>query len=77
MTTNLTDSARMKRNLQLAFDLHEAGVSMMKQNLRRKFPDAAEQEINQRLQLWLEERPLLGELVKSQSRTEGRRDFPT
>ena len=77
MHNNLTESARIKRNLQLTFDLHEAGISMMRQNLRRKFPDAAEQEISQRLQLWLEERPLLGELVKSQSRTEGSRDFPS
>ena len=43
--------------LRLAFELHEAGVSLMRQNLRRRFPEASEQAIDERLQAWLEERP--------------------
>jgi hypothetical protein len=56
-------------NLRLTFDLHEAGVEMMWQSLRRRFPDAANAEIEARLSAWLHERPgaelgdALGEVV--------------
>lgn len=69
MSSDATDIERLKRNLQLTFELHEAGMMMMRQNLRRRFPEEAEKEISQRLQRWLEERPLLGELVDSRSRS--------
>jgi hypothetical protein len=71
----MPDSDRMKRNLQVTFDLHEAGILMMRQNIRRKFPEASDTEINRRLQAWLEERPLLGEIVETQSQIEARRDL--
>jgi hypothetical protein len=51
------DAARLVKNLRLTFDLHEAGVEMMRQNLRRRFPDAEEAEIEARLSAWLHERP--------------------
>ena len=38
-------------------DLFEAGVSMMRQNLKRSFPEADEEEIKMRLRQWLQERP--------------------
>jgi hypothetical protein len=38
-------------------DLFEAGVEMMRQNLRRQFPEADEKEIASRLAQWLQERP--------------------
>jgi hypothetical protein len=60
MSTELTNSDRMKRNLQITFDLHEAGVSMMKQNLLRRHPDATEAERSEMLRAWLQDTPLLG-----------------
>jgi hypothetical protein len=48
---------RALRNLRIAFDLHEAGVALMRQNLRRRFPEADEGEIDARLAAWLHERP--------------------
>ena len=45
------------RRFRTALDLFEAGVGMMRQNLRRRFPDADEQEIAERLTKWLQERP--------------------
>ena len=47
----------MVENVRIAFELHEAGVDMMRQNLRRRFPDAPEAEIDMRLRAWLHERP--------------------
>lgn len=43
--------------LRIALDLHDAGVEMMRQNLRRRHPDADEQEIERLLVVWLHERP--------------------
>ena len=60
MSTNLTNSDRIKRNLQMTFDLHEAGVSMMKQNLLRRHPEATEAERSEMLRAWLQDTPLLG-----------------
>jgi hypothetical protein len=48
---------RMSRRLRLAFKLHEEGVSLMRQNLRRRYPDETEAEISARLQAWLHHRP--------------------
>ena len=60
MSTELTDSYRLKRNLEITFDLHEAGVAMMKQNLKRRHPDATEAERREMLRAWLQDTPLLG-----------------
>jgi hypothetical protein len=49
--------ARLVENLRLTFDLHEAGVGMMRQSLRRRFPGALEEEIEARLWAWLHDRP--------------------
>lgn len=38
-------------------ELFEAGVALMRQNLRRSAPDATEDEIDRRLVLWLRHRP--------------------
>lgn len=43
--------------LRIALDLFELGVTMMRQKLRREAPEATEQEIEERLKTWLEERP--------------------
>jgi hypothetical protein len=51
------DSALASRRFRTALDLFEAGVEMMRQNLRRRYPDASEEEIKTRLGHWLRERP--------------------
>lgn len=43
--------------LRAAFDLHTAGVRLMEQNLRRRHPEAGDEEIRQRLEAWLHDRP--------------------
>ena len=43
--------------LRIALELHDAGVAMMRQNLRRRHPDADEDEIERRLIEWLHTRP--------------------
>lgn len=47
----------MARRLRLAFDLFDAGVDMMRQSLRRRFPDATDAEIQRRIDAWLHDRP--------------------
>lgn len=41
------------RRLRVAFALHEAGVALKRQNLRRQFPEASEAEIAAQLRRWL------------------------
>ncbi len=36
-----------------AIDLHEAGVQMMRLNLRRRYPEASEAELQERFLAWL------------------------
>jgi hypothetical protein len=43
--------------LRLALDLFAAGEALMRQNLRRRFPEASAAEIEERLAAWLSERP--------------------
>ena len=49
-------SAVLER-MRLTFDLFEASVEMTRLNLRRRFPDADEEEIERRLVEWLHTRP--------------------
>jgi hypothetical protein len=51
------DSSPESSRFRIALDLFEAGVGMMRQNLRRQFPEADEKEIASRLAEWLQERP--------------------
>jgi len=51
------DPTLAARRFRTAMDLFEAGVSMMRQNLKRSFPEADEEEIKMRLRQWLQERP--------------------
>jgi hypothetical protein len=44
-------------SLAITFDLHETGLAIMRQNLRREFPDADDTDIDRRLQNWLRRRP--------------------
>jgi hypothetical protein len=43
--------------LRATLRLHDAGVALMRQNLRRARPDADESEIDRLLQEWLTSRP--------------------
>ena len=43
---------------QAALAMAETGVRLMRQNLRRRFPDASEAEIDKKLRDWLVSRPL-------------------
>ncbi len=43
--------------LRTAFDLFVAGRHMMRQNLKRRHPEASDQEIDRLLRAWLRERP--------------------
>ncbi len=49
--------ATAARRLRTAFDLFVAGRRMMRQNLKRRHPEAKEREIDRRLRAWLRERP--------------------
>lgn len=42
--------------LRVVFDLYAAAESIMRQNLRRRHPDAAEGEVERMLDEWLESR---------------------
>lgn len=50
------DSAVIER-MRLTFDLFEAAEQMMRLNLRRRHPEADEEEIERRLTEWLHTRP--------------------
>jgi hypothetical protein len=45
------------RTFRLTLDLFDTGVQIMRQNLRRQDPEAAEREIDRRLARWLRARP--------------------
>ncbi len=51
-----TNEAAVQR-LRLAFDLYAAGEAIMRQNLRRRHPEASESEIERLLVEWLQTRP--------------------
>jgi hypothetical protein len=52
----------LARGLRIAFDLFEAGEAIMRQNLRRRHPDASESEIDAKLIAWLGDRPSLADV---------------
>lgn len=49
--------AEQAAQLRLAFDMHDVGVAMMQENLRRKFPQDSERQLMARLVAWLRTRP--------------------
>ena len=53
----MPSSQAAAERLRLALDLFAAGESLMRQNLRRKFPAATASEIESLLAAWLRERP--------------------
>ena len=49
--------SRPEERLRLAFDLFQAGVDLMRQNLRREHPDLPQADIERLLAAWLSTRP--------------------
>lgn len=45
------------QRMELAFDLYEAAEEIMRQNLRRRNPEASEEEIEEGIREWLRRRP--------------------
>jgi hypothetical protein len=54
---DLREEERAAARLRTALELSRAGVALMRQNLRRQFPDASPAEIQARLNAWLRQRP--------------------
>ncbi len=50
-------SSSTASRLRAALDLFETGRRLMRQNLRRAYPDAEEPEIDRRLAEWMRTRP--------------------
>ena len=50
-------TAAAARTFRLTLDLFDAGVQLMRQNLRRRDPHADNREIDRRIGAWLRERP--------------------
>ena len=44
-------------SFRIALDLYQTGVDVMRQNLRRRHPDAHDEEIERLLGEWLQRRP--------------------
>jgi hypothetical protein len=42
---------------RVALDLFQTGVDLMRQNLEREYPQATEEQIEERLRAWLRHRP--------------------
>jgi hypothetical protein len=47
----------LRERLLAAIDLMEFGIDLMRQNFRRRHPQASEEEIEMMLQSWLSEEP--------------------
>jgi Rv0078B-related antitoxin len=45
------------QKLHAAFDLFEAGVDLMRQNLKRRHPEATGEDLERMLREWLHTRP--------------------
>ena len=45
------------QRFRLALQLHDEGVRLMRQNLRRAHPEESEEQIDRRLGAWLADRP--------------------
>jgi Rv0078B-related antitoxin len=52
----IRDPAVMAR-VKTTFELYELAEAMMRQNLRRRFPQESEEQIESRLVAWLRDRP--------------------
>lgn len=53
----MASSPTVARTFRLTLDLFDAGIQLMRQNLRRADPGANERDIDRKLGSWLRERP--------------------
>lgn len=53
----MADEGTVADRFELALQLHDAGVLIMRENLRRRMPDASEGEIEAAVGVWLAQRP--------------------
>lgn len=56
METGRSDPEIMAR-AQATFDLYRESIEIMTMNLRRRFPEESEEQIDLRVRAWLRERP--------------------
>jgi hypothetical protein len=54
---NATERELVVRRFQLTLDLFELGEAMMRQRLRRHYPDATEMDLDVKVEEWLQRRP--------------------
>ncbi len=52
-----TSSLSVPEALRATLDLFDTGLDLMRQNLRRRYPEAGDDEIERRLGAWLADRP--------------------
>lgn len=52
-----TPAATPEQRFRIALDLHQSGIEIMRQNLRRAHPHESDAEIAQRLGSWIRTRP--------------------
>ena len=53
----MSSVAAAARSFRLTLDLFDAGVRLMRQNLRRSDPRADQQEVDRQLLTWMRKRP--------------------
>lgn len=53
----MADEETPAERLEAALEMWEDGVCIMRENLRRRMPDAAEEAIEDALHAWLRDRP--------------------
>jgi hypothetical protein len=57
MDKNQAARDRLAHKLRVSLALSEDGFNLKRQQLRRRFPEADEAEIDRRFRAWLQERP--------------------
>lgn len=53
----MESSVAVVEAFRTTLDLFQTGVDLMRQNLRRRHPEASDEDIERRLGEWLQERP--------------------
>lgn len=51
------DALTPEQKLRLAFEMHDLGCAMMRQNLIRRFPHESAEQLERRFLEWLHSRP--------------------
>ena len=50
----------LEQRLRQALELHETGMALQRQNLRRRHPDWDEERLEQAMRHWIRQRPAPG-----------------